>query len=215
MSFSRRAFARVTIAGAAGLALLPKGLLADGDLAAEWAELGRIWREMSMHRRGDTRHTSKTGEAIFKGIKEKMLEALDAVDPSPELRALFEERWYHVWRSRYFMATCYKMSIEGSAAMRARGDVEKQVQELEALAEEGNISEKTLKRAAKAMAPAAEYLSTAREVWAEEEPAPQARENLHRLARRYMDGELKPGEDAQRAGARGAELTVDQAGDIT
>ena len=164
---------------------------------------------MSKHRRQANRG-DRDREAEFRDLKEEMLEALDAIEASLGVRALFEERWSHIRRTTYSMATCYDMSTEGWAAMGARGDVEKRVEALEKLAREGKVSDKTLQKAAKAMAPAVEYLIAGRKVWAEEGPPPEAREELGDLAEQYMKKKLEPGEIAQAAAARGADLTVNQ-----
>ena len=212
MSFSRRAFARLAVTGAAGLALFrPQRLLADDSVLEKWATLGRIWREMSAHWRRE-RGEREEAEKAFDTVKAEMSEALKALPASEELRALFEERHAHIHRSRYFMATCYAVSIAGGMTMQARANIEKQVSDLHELAQEGKLSPETLRKAAEAMAAPTEYLTQSRRLYAENEETPW--KDIQALALRFQKGALEAGDGATLAAERGAELTVDRLGEL-
>ena len=209
MSLSRRAFARLAVTGAAGLALLRPGrLLAEHSVLDRWATLGRIWREMSAHWRSE-RGERREADPAFDELKQEMAAALDTLPASPELRAMFEERRAHIHRSRYSLGSCYAMSLAGDMTQRARGRIERQVCSLHELAEKGRLSPKTLRRAAKAMAPPTEYLAQSRKLYAE-----KAWHDQETVAKRFRNGQLEPGDAATLAAKRGAELTVDRLGDL-
>ena len=213
MSLSRRAFARLVVTGAAGLSLLPfrRASAAGVPLLKRWARLGRIWREMSAHWRNE-RGEREEAQKAFDELKDEMAEALDALPASPELRTLFEQRHFHIRRSRYFMATCYRMAPAGNLSQRSRGEIEKQVQELEALAADGTLSKETMQKAAEAMAAPTEYLTQSRKLYAENEERPW--KDIQALALSFQKGELEAGQEATLAAERGAELSTDRLGEL-
>ncbi len=225
---SRRATVRLVILAAAGLSLWPGCLTRgsgsqntsgseepDGDddgtaspALEKWARLGRIWRELTAHYKGE-RGDQKTGKAAFDKLKTEMTEALDAFPAWPELAAVFEERWAHIDRSRYSMATCYKMLPGGIPA--ARHKVEEQVETLQQLVDEGKLTEEAALKASGVLAAQAEYMARNQE--AEEAAEGEAGwEEVRKLWEEYNDGKIEAGPEADLAGRRLAELTVDKVG---
>ncbi len=219
---TRRAWARLSILGATGLSLLPGCLLhgeaADGDagaggaaqnpLLARWARLGRIWRELTAHYKGE-RGDHQTGKAALDKLKTEMTEALEALPAWPELSAVFEQRWWHIDRSRYSMATCYRMRPGGISA--ARRKVEEQVEALQQLVVEGKLTEKAALKASGVLAVQAEYMARTQEA----EQAAQGGagwEEERKLWEQYNDGKIEAGAEAHWAGKRLVELTVDKVG---
>jgi len=224
---ARRATVRLAILAAAGLSLWP-GCLSrggesqgaghpeepDGDddteagpLLEKWARLGRIWRELTAHHKGE-RGDRRTGKAAFDKLKTEMTDALAALPAWPELRAVFDERWAHIDRSRYSMATCYKMLPGGVPA--ARDKVEAQVETLRQLVDEGKLTEEAALMAAGVLAVQAEYMARNQEAEQSEEEA--GWEAVRKLWEEYNDGKIEAGAQAQLAGKRLTELTVDKVG---
>ena len=239
LPLTRKGWLRMALWGAAGLSLLPASLLgcrrklppptcyappppdpksvtlgmnakpveADGVLA-RWAELGRIWRELSAHSRGKYEFTE--GAEKLKALEAEMANALAALPAWTELRTLFEERAAHVYRERYLLATCYKMTSWNP--MEARGDVEKQMTALQKLVEEGKLTKEAAGKAAQAAAADAEYLTQLRAL---DESSQAAMAEFGRVEEACTAGKLKPGEGAQRAGRHVVELEVDKLGLLT
>lgn len=224
----RRAALRLLVLGAAGLSLWPgcltrgsgsqtTGAAEDpdgggdgtvGPALAKWARLGRIWRELTAHYKAE-RGDHQAGKAAFDKLKTEMTEALDALPAWPELRAVFEERWAHIDRSRYSMATCYKMMPGGIPA--ARHKVEEQVETLQQLVVEGKLTEDAALKASGVLAVQAEYMARNQE--AEEAVKGEAGwEEVRKLWEEYNEGKTKAGLEADLAGKRLAELTVDKVG---
>jgi len=212
MSFSRRAFARLAVTGAAGLALLrPQRLLADDSILEKWARLGRVWREMSAHWRSE-RGDREQAQKAFGELKAEMAEALDALPASEELRTAFEQRHAHIQRSRYLMATCYRMAPAGNLSQRSRGEIEKQAQELEALASDGTLSREAMRKAAQAMAAPIEYLTRMQAT--RELPDDERREEEKKLVTLYRSEMPAANGPAKVAGQRAAELSTDRLGEL-
>jgi len=212
-SISRRVFARLTMWGAVGASFtgltgcnraratcyVQANLTKVSSALAGWSDLGRVWREMSRHLRGDA--DDLTVEA-FAELRREMDAALDAVGASPELRAVFTERWEHIDRIQYNMATCYEMVMGGIPV--AREKVEEQVAELEKLVADGTLTENAGRKAAEALGVHVEYMARLHEVDGEDYEA-QAE-----VTRPYDDGEMQPGEEANTASERIVEMTVDK-----
>ncbi|MBM3472475.1 MAG: hypothetical protein FJX75_04280 [Armatimonadetes bacterium] len=189
------------------LGMNAKPVEGDGVLA-RWAELGRIWRELSAHSRG--KYEGKEGEKKLKALEAEMAKALTALPAWTELRRLFEERAAHVYREHYFLATCYRMAPWNP--MQAQGDVEKQMTALQKLIEEGTLTKEAAEKAAQAVAADAEYLTQLRAMYDGGEAARAKFEPVHEA---YQAGKLKPGEGAERAGRHVVELEVDKPGLLT
>jgi hypothetical protein len=216
-SMTRRACLKLAIYGAAGLSLLPGRLLGgkaeaaegggspDDSLFAKWRHLGHVWRAMSAHLR--KRAYDAEGKRQFDELKTEMAKALAALPASAALRALFEERWAHIDRLRYNMATCYKMAPGGP--LPARNAVEQQVKELEQLAADGKLAAEAARKAARVLAVQAEYLARLR-------AAQRAAGDQYpwqawgKLYEEYQAGEIEPGPEADGAGKRVAEFTVNR-----
>jgi hypothetical protein len=224
----RRAALRLLILGAAGLSLWPGCLTRDGGSQTaggseepdgdddgtaspalrKWARLGRIWRELTAHYKGE-RGDHQTGKAAFDKLKAEMTEALGALPAWPELSAVFEERWAHIDRSRYSMATCYKMMPGGIPA--ARHKVEEQVETLQQLVDEGKLTEDAALKASSVLAIQAEYMARNQE--AEQAAEGEAGwEAVRKLWDAYNEGNIEAGAQAELAGKRLTELTVDKMG---
>jgi hypothetical protein len=223
---TRRAWTRLAILGAAGLSLMPgclTGTQRDGGAVADeggtepggkrsarerWARLGRIWRELTAHYKGD-RGDHQTGKAAFDDLKTEMAEALDALPAWLELRAVFEERWAHIDNSRYPLASCYMMMLGGMLA--ARRTVEDQVDTLQQLIQEGKLTEEAALKASGVLAVQAEYMARDAEAGAIEDK--EARWDAEVKVRdEYDAGKIEAGPQAELAGKRLAELTVDNLG---
>ena len=223
-SVTRRAFARLLVSGAAGLSLLsgsgctpitgtcyktvqpPQPAAAGGGTSLQrWAYLGEIWRKMTSHWK-KPRKTDEPGNPEFEALRVDMLTALDGVDASAELRAVFAERWYHINRSHYSMTTCYEMMMGGMPV--ARGIVEDQVAELGKLVEEGKLTEEAGRKSAEVLGVQAEFMARYREAMeAQGDGGPWPP-----IVKAYDDGEIVAGEEAELAGERLVELTVDKLG---
>jgi len=182
-------------------------VVANSSLA-RWAELGRIWRELSAHSRG--KYEREEGEEKLKALRTDMASALAELPAWTELTTLFEERAAHIHRERYFLATCYSMSAWNP--MQARGDVEKQMTALQKLVEEGKLTKEASEKAAQAVAVDAEYLTQLRATYDGGETARAAFEPVYEA---YKAGKLEPGEGAERAGRHVVELEVDKPGLLT
>jgi hypothetical protein len=221
-SVARRAWLRAVLWGAGGLSLLPgcsrggpivtcyKPAIptgqtggTSGSTLARWRELGRIWRELSVHLRG--KYELEEGEEKLKALEAETTNALAALPASRELRTLFEERIAHVRRSRYVMATCYEMAPWNSAA--PRGKVEEQMTALHRLEEEGKLTPEAAGKAARVVAVQAEYMTQLNA--AEPTDGEADYEQVRKLWERYRDGGTVPGEGAIAAGRDVVEFEVD------
>jgi len=194
--------------GAVGLSLLPGCRRSAGgpsSATGTWAELGRVWRELSAHSRG--KYGREEGEAKLKALEADMASALAELPAWAELSTLFEERAAHIQRERYFLATCYEMSSRNP--MRAREDVEKQMTALQKLVEERRLTKEAAEKAAQAVAADAEYLTQLNVMY---KGGKAARAKFEPIYEAYEAGKLKPGEGAERAGRHVVGLEVDKPG---
>jgi hypothetical protein len=224
---ARRLWMRLVLVGAAGLFPLigrasAEAAKAGEGILAKWARLGHVWRLMSGHWRkrcGERR----TAEYAFVQLKGEMNRALDDLPASPELRALFLERWDHIHRSLYDLSFCYAMGADGIAVRDGRDNVEQRVGELEALWEQGRITREALHKAAAAIAVSGELLVRERKLWQEidrllhgggpsDELPAKLNEGEKELPERYRSGKLKPSAATKLAAQRLVELTVDRLG---
>ncbi|MBM3499341.1 MAG: hypothetical protein FJX74_11800, partial [Armatimonadetes bacterium] len=175
VSFSRRAWARLAVFGAVGLSFLPgcrrksdegvvtcyvpvvtkggEGGEGGGSLVSRWAELGRIWRELSKHN-SDPGQDREKRLAEFEALRADMEAALDALPAWPELRLMFEERAGHIDRLRYSTALCYAPMPMDTPQPRVA--VEEQVAALEKLVQEGKLTKPAAAKAAAVLARQAE-----------------------------------------------------------
>jgi hypothetical protein len=225
---ARRAALRLLILGAAGLSLWPGCLIrtsgsqttgeagepGGGDdgtahpALSRWARLGRVWRELTAHYKGE-RGDYQAGKAAFDKLKTEMSEALNALPAWAELRAVVDERWAHIDRSRYSMVTCYKMMPGGIPA--ARHKVEEQVEMLQQLVDEGKLTEDAALKASGVLAVQAEYMARNQE--AEDKANDEAGwEEVRKLWEEYNNGKIEAGSQAELAGKRLTEMTVDKMG---
>jgi hypothetical protein len=190
---TRRAFARLFVWAGAGLSLVAGcgssgGYEPPDSLLRKWARVGWAWREMSAHRRHER---GGHGEGLRKWwpLFEDMAKALDALPAWPELRVVFEERWNRLDTILY-QPYCYLPFASAVVpAAYAPEVVERQVEELEELQRAGNLTEKAVRKAAEVLAIQAE-----------------------RLARPGQGKGLAPTAEAELAGKRLTELTIDQLG---
>jgi len=224
-SVARRAWLRAMLWGAGGLSLLP-GCTRGGPLVtcykpavptggtggpsastlARWRELGRIWRELSVHMRG--KYELEEGEEKLKALEAETTNALAALPASRELRTLFEERIAHVRRGRYVLATCYETVPWSSAAPRGR--VEEQMTELRRLQQEGKLTPEAAGKAARVVAVQAEYMAQLNA--AEPAEGPVDHDRLRKLWERYEAGGIVPSNEAAAAGRGVVEFEVDDLG---
>jgi len=179
-----------------------------GSLLDRWARLGRIWRAMSAQLRVPPGGQAAARQA-FEGLKADMAAALDALPASPALRALFEERWQHIFMLQYG-GMCYGPPGPG-APVFAMGHVEQQVEELNHLVAQGRLTRAAGVKAARTLAVQAEYLTRGRE----------ANEDAHRgqtflklkvIGDAYQAGKITPSAASGLAGQRVTELTADKLG---
>ena len=227
-SLSRRAWARVALWGAVGVSLLPGCRRKPGDgtvtcyvpvatkggggggggsLLSRWAELGRVWRELSKHNT-DPGQDREQRLAEFATLRAEMQAALDALPAWPELRLVFEERALHIDALRYSLAMCYAAGPGGSD--RPRVAVEEQVAALHKLVEEGKLTEAAASKAAAVLAKQAEYYAQSDRL-RDTEAAPPP-DKVKALEAQHREGALKPSDAATLAGKRLVELTVDALG---
>jgi len=148
--------------------------------AKEWQELDALWDEMSKHggpnlrwpRDAEEQKVWRTKGKLFEALKQNLTETLDAIakrmaklgasDGSEHtLRVLCMKRHYHIWRSRYLMATCYKPSYIGHLTSRSCTDLEKQLAALEQLRAQGKLTPEATAKAAQLIAQRAEILAQA------------------------------------------------------
>ncbi len=215
---SRRSFLVLAALGAASLVAASRRL-GLGRLFAEegeeptklgvFAALGSIWRTMTLHSTGKV----SDGEAFGK-LEEEMGKALGDLnalvekeelspDAAAALEAAFRERYAHVERSVYVMATCYKMTMLGGDIARSRGLIEEQVKALDGLAAQGKLTEAALAKAREALAIQVAFLSNVRALQevagGEGQAAEAARKALDELDKRYRDGKIEPGDAANDA----------------
>ena len=107
------------------------------------------------------------------------------------------------------MVTCYEMVAGGLPA--ARAEVEKQVQELENLVEEGKLSKGAAEKAASVLAVQAEYMSFVE--FAQKLEDPEGRDLSIRMGTAdYDEGTMRAGPEASLAGKRLVELTINRLG---
>lgn len=225
-SVTRRAFARLLVSGAAGLSLFagcrhkpvaqttcyepgpPPGPPVDGTAMQRWAYLGDVWRRMTSHWKDPREMTGDgDGNANFDVLRNEMLRALDLVSASPELRAVFAERWYHINRSHYSMATCYKMMAGGMPA--ARGIVEEQVAELEQLVDEGKLTEEAGRKSAEVLGVQVEFMGRYHEA-AGRLKGQEHWDAVAPVVREYDAGKTVAAEEAELAGERLVEMMADK-----
>jgi len=144
----------------------------------EWQKLDALWDEMSTHggpnmrwpRDADEQAAWKGKGKAFEALKLPLADALDAVakrmaklgaaDGSANaLRVLCMRRHYHIWRSRYSMATCYSMTYIGGLNSSSCAGLEKQFASLQQLKARGKLTPGAMAKAAKLIAERAEILS--------------------------------------------------------
>jgi hypothetical protein len=214
--------------GAAGLSLLPTSLTgcrrratasssttgtsgrqADGDsVLARWAELGRIWRELSVHMRG--KYEFPEGERKLKTLEPEMARALAALPASRELRTLFEERLDHV-RMTHYSAACYVVIVPGP--VEGREQVEEQMGDIRRLLADGTLTKETAEKAARVVAIQAQFMTqlnltfTRHPEWGGDEEMA--------LYSQYKAGGCVPSDAAEDAGRHVVELEADKPGLLT
>ena len=146
----------------------------------EWRRLDRLWDEMTTHaglgmrwpRGAAEQQVWRAKAKQFDALKESVTEAVDAVsarmaalgankESGEALRTLCSSRHYHIWRSRYMMATCYKPSYIGHLTSRSCSDLEKQFATLRQLQGQGKLTPAALEGAAKLIAQRVEVLRRA------------------------------------------------------
>jgi hypothetical protein len=191
---TRRAWARLAILAATGLSFFP-GCGSDRpppavrSLLRRWAKLGRIWREMSVHRRGEWDPYFE-GAGRFLRLQEDMRRALEALPAWPELSIVFERRWQHILQLRYQYPICYPPTLSTTClSVPPEYAVEQQVEELERLVGEQRLSKAAALRAAEVIAVQAE-----------------------RMLNWGIGENIQPGPAALLAGERLTELTADKLG---
>lgn len=217
---ARRAWVRLALWGAAGPSLVvgegcpmtchkradplpPRGSSRRARLA-QWAELGRLWRRMSEHRRNGGKEQG--WKASFDIYKLRADETLGLLGASPELRLAFEARYEHLDRLLYSTVTCYEMAAP-APGYDAVVDMEKRVEVLEDLVTKGTLTEGAARAAARALSVDLEVLlqDSGPDLGSPDEHAPRAS-----LDAAYRAGKITPRPGAQQAGERLAELTVDR-----
>jgi len=183
---------------------------------ARWARLGEIWREMSAHLAGE-RGDRQTGKAAFDVLRADMLQTLDAVQASPELRVVFGERWGYVAASRYVTGTTYGPTALG-AAEPALTAVEDEVEELNGLAA-AKLTAAVGKAAAGRFATQIGYLARVEALRTGPSAGGPGRQSAadsrRKLSEQYEEGKITPGPAALEAGKRLVEFTVSRCGWLT
>ena len=176
------------------------GQPADPSPAETYAELGRVWREI-------TSYTSGTlpSQEVIQGLEQRMKAALAAAEASPGLCALFEDRFAHMER---LTATCYEPVPPGYFDLQAmsRFDIEKQLAAIEALRASGDVPAVALAKAEAALAASIELRRRAGAIAAQ--PGEEQMEAGQRLRDQYQAGELQPSAEAAALAETAVELTT-------
>ncbi len=214
----RRRFLVLAALGAATLVGASRRVGLGGLFAAEGEEptklgvfawLGAIWQTMTRHITGKLKDR-EAFESLGKDM-EKALADLNALSEKGELSAesasavgtAFRERYAHVERTRYVMATCYSMSSLGGAMARSRGLMEQQVQTLDELAAGGKLTPEAEAKARSVIAVQVAFLSQLRtlqeQAAGEGETAQSARQALGELEKQYTSGTITPSEATRQA----------------
>ncbi|HJN17942.1 MAG TPA: hypothetical protein QGH10_20755, partial [Armatimonadota bacterium] len=166
---------------------------------AKWAELGRVWREIHRHARGTV--TDLRG---YGALEAAMQTALDGVHASAELRIVFKEQFDHAGRKRY-SATGYRTKTPSP-----QEGIERQVDELRQLSDDGTLTPDAAGKAALAIAHAVDAALQGAAL-RDEEPRPD-RDAFTDLDEKYQAGELDPSEAIREVGRILTDLTVDDIG---
>lgn len=206
---TRRDFLVLAAIGAASLAAAGRRLglgrlFAEDEVPTKMsvlAKLGQIWREISRH----ARREGPLGayEAVGKGM-EQTLQQLHMVakhggiraDSAAALEAALRERYAHVNRIRYVLATCYDMDSLGLHRARSRAAIEEQVRTLDHLTAAGKLTPEAEAKARKAIAREVSFQTRLRQLEqaarGQGPEAEQAREALDDLAKQYGAGGVAP-----------------------
>lgn len=239
---TRRAWARLFIVGATGLALLPgcragqgapvpqsggtdappddppdpvstPGPVSDpGSPIERWARLGRVWRALNALSRSE-RYGRKTQEELARA-KAEMVQGLDALPAWPELRVMLEERAEYV----EFEIGMREAVAHGITCYEMMFDIGQVIEP--DVAKQVNELRKLVdegKLSQGTAEKAAEALATQAEVLRkagslEGLPGEERYETEMKLWEDYREGRIEASAGAQLAGKRLAELTVDDLG---
>ncbi len=164
------------------------------------ARLGEIWRAMTPHASGAVRDPegfealSKRMETALGELKTQVEKGKIGANNAAALEIAFRERFFHIRRSRYFMATCYKMTSVGNHMARSRGLVEEQVKLLNELSRDGKLPPSAIAKARAAVAKELAFQMRVRELWraVEGEQAQAAGNALVQLDAQYNAGAIEP-----------------------
>jgi hypothetical protein len=181
----------------------------DEGALARWAELGRIWRELSAHAHG--KYEGPDGGTKLQALGVEMNTALAALPAWTELRTLFQERAAHIYAERYLKASCYMTPPWTPQPPRSK--VEEQMKAVDELREQGKLTKETAEKAAQVVAVQATYMAQLNEALV---PDPRGnRDKLTALWESYEGGKLEAGEEAVRAGRHVVEFEAEQPGLLT
>jgi hypothetical protein len=164
------------------------------------ARLGEIWRAMTPHASGAVRDPeafealSKRMETALGELKTQVERGRMSAENASALETALRERFFHIHRSRYFMATCYKMTSVGNHMARSRGLVEEQVKLLNELSKDGKLPSSAAAKARAAVAKELAFQMRVRELWraVEGEQAQAAGSALVELDAQYAAGAIQP-----------------------
>ncbi|MFQ6132977.1 MAG: hypothetical protein ACE5R4_13130, partial [Armatimonadota bacterium] len=224
----RRRFLVCAALGAASLCAVGRrfglsSLFAEDDGPTKLSVLGRlgdVWRSMSRHASGAV-NDREAWDALERRM-EKALAQLEALkedggigeEIAAALAAAFRERHAHVYRIRYFMATCYKMTMLGGDMSNARHTIERQVETLNKLAEEGKLTKQAEEKARAAIAKEVAFQTRLRQLQygpdgtGDYENPP--REQLTKLDEDYRGGKIKPTPASQAAAKALVDFTANR-----
>ncbi len=164
------------------------------------ARLGDIWRAMGPHASGAVRDAEgfealgKQMEAAVQALKKQADEGQLNPDTAAALETAFRERFFHIRRTHYFMATCYKMTSTGYHMSRSRQAVEDQVKILNELSTSGKLPADAVAKARAVVAKEVAFQTKVRRLWraaeGQGEQAEAARRALGELAAQYGAGTI-------------------------
>ncbi len=157
------------------------------------AGLGEIWRAMRPHATGAVRD-AEGYEALGKQM-ETAIEDLKTHSDTGEIKpataaaleAAFRDRYFHIRRSKYSMASCYEMTMLGGSLQASRAAMEEQANVLNDLAKRGKLPSSATEKARAVLAKELAFQMQANELWSGDSDW-KAQDELHK---RYERGAIE------------------------
>jgi hypothetical protein len=138
----------------------------------------------------------KQMEAALEALNTEAEKGRLTADTAAALGTAFRERHFHIHRSHYFMATCYKMTMTGMNMSRSRQVVEDQVKLLHELSQSGKLPPGAAAKARAVIAKEVTFQARVRELWkaleGDGEQRKAAGKALGELDAEYGAGTLEP-----------------------